>query len=123
MFHCLPDSAWADGNLAEAARQLGKLVEHKSKSTQPRSTTTWGALYHRVVKFQVTDTNANLTTALNSVPDVLAAVVHVRVRGRISVRLGNDAGPVAVDAAAAVAQGVLVLRVENLPVNENIYFT
>ena len=75
------------------------------------------------MKFQVTDTNANLTTALNSVPDVLAAVVHVRVGGRISVRLGNDAGPVAVDAAAAVAQGVLVLRVENLPVNENIYFT
>ena len=32
MFHCLPDSAWADGNLAEAAGQLGKLVEHRNQS-------------------------------------------------------------------------------------------
>ena len=32
MFHYLPDSSWADGNLAEAARQLGKLVEHRNKS-------------------------------------------------------------------------------------------
>ena len=24
MFYCLPDSAWADGNLAEAAGQVGK---------------------------------------------------------------------------------------------------
>ena len=28
MFHCLSNSAWADGNLAEAAGQLGKMVEH-----------------------------------------------------------------------------------------------
>ena len=32
MFHCLPDSAWADGNLAEAAGQLGKMVEHRNHS-------------------------------------------------------------------------------------------
>ena len=32
----LPDSAWAGGLFAEAAEQLGKMVEHpKSKSTQP----------------------------------------------------------------------------------------
>ena len=30
--HCLPDSAWADGNLAEAAGQLGKMVEHRNQS-------------------------------------------------------------------------------------------
>ena len=32
MFHCLPDSAWADGKLAEAAGQLGKMVEHPNQS-------------------------------------------------------------------------------------------
>ena len=32
MFHCLPDSAWADGNLAEAAGQLGKMVVHRNQS-------------------------------------------------------------------------------------------
>ena len=31
-FHCLTLSAWADGNLAEAAVQLGKKVEHPNKS-------------------------------------------------------------------------------------------
>ena len=31
MFHCLPDSAWADGNLAEVVRQLGKKVEHRNQ--------------------------------------------------------------------------------------------
>ena len=36
LFHFLPSSAWADGNVAEAAVQLGKIVEHsKFKSTQP----------------------------------------------------------------------------------------
>ena len=28
MFNCLPNSAWADGTLAEAAGQMGKTVEH-----------------------------------------------------------------------------------------------
>ena len=32
MFHYLHDSAWADGNLTEAAGQLGKLVEHANQS-------------------------------------------------------------------------------------------
>ena len=32
MFHCLSDSAWVDGNLAEAAGQLGKKVEHRNQS-------------------------------------------------------------------------------------------
>ena len=32
VFHYLPDSAWADGNLAEAAGQLGKMVEHRNLS-------------------------------------------------------------------------------------------
>ena len=32
MFHCLPDYAWAVGNMAEAARQLDKLVEHRPRS-------------------------------------------------------------------------------------------
>ena len=34
MFQSLPDSAWADGNYAEAAGQLGKMVEHR-KQSQP----------------------------------------------------------------------------------------
>ena len=40
MFHCLPNSDWADGNLAEAAVQLGKMVEHLNESqpnTGPRA--------------------------------------------------------------------------------------
>ena len=32
MFHCLPESAWADGSLAEAAVQLGKMVGHRNQS-------------------------------------------------------------------------------------------
>ena len=33
MFHyCLPYSAWADGNFAEAAGQLVKMVEHPNQS-------------------------------------------------------------------------------------------
>ena len=28
LFHLLPGSAWADGNLAELAEQVGKMVEH-----------------------------------------------------------------------------------------------
>ena len=32
VFHCLPDYAWAVGNMAEAARQLDKLVEHRPRS-------------------------------------------------------------------------------------------
>ena len=32
MFHSLPDSDWADENLAEAARQLGKMVEQPNQS-------------------------------------------------------------------------------------------
>ena len=32
MFHCLPNSAWADGNLADAAGQLGQMVEHRNQS-------------------------------------------------------------------------------------------
>ena len=32
MFHSLPDSAWADGNLTEEAGQLGKMVEHRNQS-------------------------------------------------------------------------------------------
>ena len=32
MVHCLPNSAWADGNLAEETGQLGKMVEHPNPS-------------------------------------------------------------------------------------------
>ena len=32
VFHCLPNSAWADGNLAELAGQQGKMVEHPNQS-------------------------------------------------------------------------------------------
>ena len=32
VFHYLPESAWTDGNLAEAAGQLGKLVENRNQS-------------------------------------------------------------------------------------------
>ena len=32
MFHYLHDSTRADGNLAEVARQLGKMVEHPNQS-------------------------------------------------------------------------------------------
>ena len=31
MFHCLPNSDRADGNLTEAARQIGKMVEHPNQ--------------------------------------------------------------------------------------------
>ena len=36
MFHCLPNSAWADGNLAERAGQVGKMVEHRNPNPGPR---------------------------------------------------------------------------------------
>ena len=32
MFHCQSNSARADGNLAEAAGQLGKMMEHSNQS-------------------------------------------------------------------------------------------
>ena len=32
MFHCLPNSAWADWNFAEVAVQLGKMLEHPNQS-------------------------------------------------------------------------------------------
>ena len=32
VFHCLPNSAWAVGNLAEVAGQLGNMVEHPNQS-------------------------------------------------------------------------------------------
>ena len=32
VFHCLPNSALADGNLAEVAGQMGKMVEHPNQS-------------------------------------------------------------------------------------------
>ena len=32
MFHCLPDSAWSNGNMAVAARQLDMMVEHVNQS-------------------------------------------------------------------------------------------
>ena len=31
-FHCLPSSAWANGNLADVAGQLGKMVEQSDQS-------------------------------------------------------------------------------------------
>ena len=34
MLHCLPNSAWADGNLTEAAGQLGKMVEPIDPTSQ-----------------------------------------------------------------------------------------
>ena len=46
LFHCLPSSAWADGNLAEAAGQDGGTP--KSKSTQPRSQNRWTTLYFSI---------------------------------------------------------------------------
>ena len=46
-FHCLPNFARADGNLAEAAGQYGGT--QKSKSTQPRSQLTWDTLYLALV--------------------------------------------------------------------------
>ena len=33
--NCLPDSAWADGNLAEVAGQLGKMVVEHPYQSQP----------------------------------------------------------------------------------------
>ena len=42
VFHCLPDSAWADVNLAEGAGQDGGT--QKSKAAQPRSQPTWDTL-------------------------------------------------------------------------------
>ena len=31
-FECFANSAWADGNLAEAAGQMGKMVEHPNQN-------------------------------------------------------------------------------------------
>ena len=46
LFHLLPGSAWADGELAEVAEQAGKWVEHhRSESTQPNYLTRWATLY------------------------------------------------------------------------------
>ena len=47
MFHCLSDSAEADGNLAGAAGQLGKIVEHRNQS-QPNPTQVSAHLAHPV---------------------------------------------------------------------------
>ena len=45
LFHHLPNSAWADGELAELAEQVEKMVEyHRSKSTQPNYPTRWTSL-------------------------------------------------------------------------------
>ena len=38
IFHTLPDSAWADGKLAELAEHLGKTVEHHVDQSQPNPT-------------------------------------------------------------------------------------
>ena len=47
LFHCLPDSVWADDSLAEWADQLGKMGgSSKLKSTQLRSACWWFTLYH-----------------------------------------------------------------------------
>ena len=32
ILHCLPDSTWADRNLAEVGRRLGKMMEHSNQS-------------------------------------------------------------------------------------------
>ena len=60
MFHCLPDSAWADGNLAEAAGQDGGT--QKSESTQPRSQLTWDTLYGDGVRCDKVYPNFTLDT-------------------------------------------------------------
>ena len=33
VFHSLPNSAWDDGNLAEGAGQVGKLLEHEKQTS------------------------------------------------------------------------------------------
>ena len=50
MFHCLPESAWADGSLAEAAVQLGKMVGHRNQS-QPNAGL--NSLGHPVVPLRI----------------------------------------------------------------------
>ena len=54
VFHCLPNSAWADGNLAEVAGQLSKMGgTPNSKSTQPRSKSTWDTLYRVYLRVRI----------------------------------------------------------------------
>ena len=48
MFHCLPDWAWAKGNLAKAARQVGKMGEHPNQS-QPNPTQVSEQMNHPVL--------------------------------------------------------------------------
>ena len=40
MFHCMSNNAWVDGNLAEAAGQLGNMVELPNSNLHPRSQST-----------------------------------------------------------------------------------
>ena len=48
---CLPSSAWADGNLAVAAAQLGKMVEQPEQPNQSKPNPGLSADESPVVKF------------------------------------------------------------------------
>ena len=47
VLHCLANSAWTDGNLAEAAGQLGKMagLPNQSQPNPARYTSRWDTLY------------------------------------------------------------------------------
>ena len=70
LLHRLPNSAWADGNLAEAVVQLGKMVEHTHIKVNPTKVSE--QMNHPVVLFQI---NASVgiyripTTGTSTEPD------------------------------------------------------
>ena len=69
LFHCLPYLAWAGGNLADLAVQLGKIVKHhKSKSIQPSIARRWVTLYtiHNLLQYC---TCVNIMRVLGSGPN------------------------------------------------------
>ena len=72
-------TAWVDGNLAELAGQLGKMVEHRNPSqANPSSTSTWDALYTTRVHESVEGSFRLLCLRFVSVTYVVAACACVQ---------------------------------------------
>ena len=73
MLHYLPNSAWDDGNLAEAGGRLGKMVEQVNQ-TQVREQMTPCIEIDRLLTFGST---ANLVLAVLTVPVAVASSPHL----------------------------------------------
>ena len=69
IIHCLPDCAWAEGNLEEAAGQQGNMLEH---STPPNPTQVHDQMKHPVA---VVDSLHLLSLKLSHFPHLF--VCHI----------------------------------------------